>query len=78
MPGHFGLGGQERLPGGGDTSTGTEVTRNSCQACPAPFAGEKRERQRGQPGQTDPNSLFSMVYFYTLRCYAKVTWGQQS
>ena len=23
MPGHFGLGGQERLPGGGDTSTGT-------------------------------------------------------
>ena len=24
------------------------------------------------------NSLFSMVYFYTLRCYAKVTWGQQS
>ena len=28
--------------------------------------------------ETDPNSLFSMVYFYTLRCYAKVTWGQQS
>ena len=28
--------------------------------------------------ETDPNSLFSMVYFYTLRCYAKVMWGQQS
>ena len=27
--------------------------------------------------ETDPNSLFSMVYFYTLRWYAKVTWGQQ-
>ena len=27
---------------------------------------------------TDPNSLFSMVYFYILRCYAKVTRGQQS
>ena len=26
---------------------------------------------------TDPNPLFSMVYFYTLRCYAKVTRGQQ-
>ena len=26
---------------------------------------------------TDPKPLFSMVYFYTLRCYAKVTRGQQ-
>ena len=27
---------------------------------------------------TDPNSLFSRVCFYTLRCYTKVTRGQQS
>ena len=27
---------------------------------------------------TDPNSLFSRVCFYTLRCYTKVTQGQQS
>ena len=40
----------------------------------------ERERDMGRPvfRETDPNSLFSMVYFYTLRCYAKVTWGQQS
>ena len=38
------------------------------------------ERDMGRPvfRETDSNSLFSMVYFYTLRCYAKVTWGQQS
>ena len=38
------------------------------------------ERDMGRPifQGTDPNSLFSTVYFYTLRCYAKVTWGQQS
>ena len=35
----------------------------------------ERERDMGRPvfRGTDPNSLFSMVYFYTLRCYAKVT-----
>ena len=27
---------------------------------------------------TAPNSLFSRVCFYTLRCYTKATWGQQS
>ena len=32
----------------------------------------KRESDMGRPvfWETDPNSLFSMVYFYTLRCYA--------
>jgi len=37
-----------------------------------------RESDMGRPvfPETDPNSLFSMVYFYTLRCYAKVMWGQ--
>ena len=40
----------------------------------------ERARDMGRPvfQETDPNSLFSMVYFYTLRCYAKVTQGQQS
>ena len=40
----------------------------------------ERESDMGRPvfRETDPNSLFSMVYFYTLRCYAKVTQGQQS
>ena len=40
----------------------------------------ERERDMGRPvfRGTDPNSLFSMVYFYTLRCYEKVTRGQQS
>ena len=40
----------------------------------------ERERDMGRPvfRGTDPNSLFSRVCFYTLRCYTKVTWGQQS
>ena len=40
----------------------------------------ERENNMGRPvfQETDPNSLFSMVYFYILRWYAKVTWGQQS
>ena len=40
----------------------------------------ERESDMGRPvfRETDPNSLFSMVYFYTLRCYANVTRGQQS
>ena len=39
-----------------------------------------RESDMGRPvfRETDPNSLFSRVCFYTLRCYTKVTWGQQS
>ena len=33
----------------------------------------ERESDMGRPvfQETDPNSLFSMVYFYALRCYAK-------
>ena len=40
----------------------------------------ERERDMGRPvfRGTDPNSLFSRVCFYTLRCYTKVTRGQQS
>ena len=40
----------------------------------------ERESDMGRPvfRDTDPNSLFSMVYFYTLKCYTKVTRGQQS
>ena len=40
----------------------------------------ERERNLGRPvfRGTDPNSLFSRVCFYTLRCYTKVTRGQQS
>ena len=40
----------------------------------------ERERDMGRPvfRGTDPNSLFSRVCFYTLRCYTKVTQGQQS
>ena len=40
----------------------------------------ERENDMGRPvfWGTDPNSLFSRVCFYTLRCYTKVTWGQQS
>ena len=40
----------------------------------------ERERDMGRPvfQATDPNSLFSRVCFYTLRCYTKVTRGQQS
>ena len=40
----------------------------------------ERESDMGRPvfQGTDPNSLFSRVCFYTLRCYTKVTWGQQS
>ena len=32
----------------------------------------ERENNMGRPvfRETDPNSLFFMVYFYTLRCYA--------
>ena len=43
-------------------------------------AGVERERDMGRPvfRGTDPNSLFSRVCFYTLRCYVKVMWGQQS
>ena len=37
----------------------------------------ERERDMGRPvfRGTDPNSLFSVVYVYTLRCYAKVMQG---
>ena len=40
----------------------------------------ERERDMGRPvfRGTDPHSLFSRVCFYTLRCYTKVRWGQQS
>ena len=40
----------------------------------------ERESDMGRPvfQGTDSNSLFSRVCFYTLRCYAKVTRGQQS
>ena len=33
----------------------------------------ERDSNMGRPifRETDPNSLFSMVCFYTLRCYAK-------
>ena len=39
----------------------------------------ERERDMERPvfRGTDPNSLFSRVCFYTLKCYTKVTWGQQ-
>ena len=38
----------------------------------------ERERDMGRPvfQETDPNSLFSRVCFYTVRCYTKVTRGQ--
>ena len=40
----------------------------------------EREKDVGRPvfRGTDPNSLFSRVCFYTLRCYTKVMRGQQS
>ena len=40
----------------------------------------ERENNMGRPvfRGTDPNSLFSRVRFYTLRCYTKFTWGHQS
>ena len=38
----------------------------------------ERERDMGRPAfrGTDPNSLFSRICFYTLRCYTKVMQGQ--
>ena len=49
----------------------------------APDGNSARRWEKERHGETSlsrnwSHSLFSRVCFYTLRCYTKVTWGQQS